>query len=129
MPAWKEAEGGITLCADTEVGIRWALLGGKKKKKKRKVKIRIQQNKKINFSIWIVEKKKKKKRTDRLFWLLGFALTPLETGREFPEADELEELLEAEVEEALCALITAARLKHVEETMSDMFSQVYQIVD
>lgn len=35
MPAWKEAEGGITLCADTEVGIRWALLGEKKKKKKK----------------------------------------------------------------------------------------------
>lgn len=23
MPAWKDADGGITLCAETEVGIRW----------------------------------------------------------------------------------------------------------
>lgn len=26
MPAWKDAEGATTFCADTEVGIRWAEL-------------------------------------------------------------------------------------------------------
>lgn len=44
-----------------------------------------------------------------LLWPLLFALTPLETGLEFPEADELEP--EAEEEEAPLALITAACLR------------------
>lgn len=44
-----------------------------------------------------------------LFWILLFALKPLETGLEFPEADELEP--EAEVEEAVFTLIRAACLK------------------
>lgn len=26
MPAWKDTEGGITLCAETDVGIRWVVL-------------------------------------------------------------------------------------------------------
>lgn len=26
MPAWRDAEGAATFCADTEVGIRWAEL-------------------------------------------------------------------------------------------------------
>lgn len=42
-------------------------------------------------------------------WPLLFALTPLETGLEFPEADEPEP--EAEVEEALWALEVAACLR------------------
>lgn len=44
-----------------------------------------------------------------LLWTLLFALTPLETGLEFPEADELEP--EAELEEAVLTLIRAACLR------------------
>lgn len=44
-----------------------------------------------------------------LLWPLVFALTPLETGLEFPDADELEP--EVEVEEAPWALIAAACLR------------------
>lgn len=32
MPAWKDADGGITFCAETEVGIRWVELEDGKKK-------------------------------------------------------------------------------------------------
>lgn len=42
-----------------------------------------------------------------LFWTLLFALTPLETGLEFPEADEVE----PEAEEAVFTLIRAACLR------------------
>lgn len=45
-----------------------------------------------------------------LLWFLVFALTPLETGLEFPEADELELEAEVEVEEAPWALDKAACL-------------------
>lgn len=43
-----------------------------------------------------------------LLWPLLLAPTPFETGLDLPEVDELE--AEAEVEEAPCDLITAARL-------------------
>lgn len=45
-----------------------------------------------------------------LLWPLLFALTPLDTGLGFPEADELEPDVEAE-EEALWARIVAACLR------------------
>lgn len=45
-----------------------------------------------------------------LLWTLLFALTPLETGLGFPEADELEPEAEEE-QEAPLALITAACLR------------------
>lgn len=33
MPAWNDADGGITFCAETEVGIRCAVLRKKEEKK------------------------------------------------------------------------------------------------
>lgn len=109
MPAWKDADGGITLCAETEVGIRWVGLeeGEKNRTKEEWLIIQIYEMqfkiKHLKIQTWSAYP---------LLWLLLFAVTPLETGletgREFPEADEE---LEAEAEEAPWALIAAACLR------------------
>lgn len=109
MPAWKDADGGITLCAETEVGIRWVGLeeGEKNRTKEEWLIIQIYEMqfkiKHLKIQTWSAYP---------LLWLLLFAVTPLETGletgREFPEADEE---LEAEAEEAPWALIAAAFLQ------------------
>lgn len=38
MPAWNDADGGITFCAETEVGIRWIELQKKEEIKPKKTK-------------------------------------------------------------------------------------------
>lgn len=86
MPAWKDADGGTTFCADTEVGSRWGALERENLSDEPVLHPMCQRNP-----------------SDLLLCAL---LMPLETGRGFPEDDELD----AEEEEVL-ALITAACLR------------------
>lgn len=91
MPAWKDADGGTTFCADNELGSRWGALERERRP----------SGEPAGGGAW-----QKAASPDLLLCAL---LMPLETGRGSPE----EEQLEAEEEEAL-ALITAACLRRRE---------------
>lgn len=108
IPAWNDADGGITFCAETEVGIRGAELEKEELLLKR---CQIKKYKKLfkDYKPWNISKSIPNRCAYPLLWPLLFAFIPLEMGLELPEPDELE--AEAEVEQEPWVLITAACLR------------------
>lgn len=80
MPAWNDAEGGITFWAETEAEIRWAELGKRETKKVYKLQSKANYLLESILSISAYP----------LLWPLLFAPIPFEKGLELPEEDELE---------------------------------------